>query len=585
MKLYKTKKATILLILIFSILSFSKVSANGQKGYIKLLDASTNGYGFLSISLYSILGTSSTISDYIVESISLEDYFQSTSHLALSYGLTERLDISTKLSFSYDTRAVGTDSLKFTLAEINNYELGFKYAFKNKGLLNMGAYFFVNLPVFDKLNDNFSDIANNGGYYYDHRNFSDELLYNNKIGGGAKLLTAIGNDKFNFMLNTGYVLRYSTDLPDIFTLGAGFDARTSKYTKLFMEYDAEYELNLTHRNLFPQRLGGGLRHNFGEYYYLTYGGYGGLNEESPKWQAFVGFSMTKLVVSLDADKDGITDKLDKCPKDPEDFDGFEDKDGCPEDDNDKDGVKDLADKCPNIPEDLDGYEDADGCPEDDNDKDGIKDVDDKCPNEPEDMDGYEDLDGCPELDNDDDGIPDATDKCPNEPEDLDGYEDQDGCPEFDNDQDGIKDTLDKCPNQAETLNGFEDEDGCPDAIILKKDERIVLDNIYFKTGKAELTTGSFPTLNKVKRIFIDNPNIVIQIEGHTDSQGSAAYNLKLSQKRAEAVFRYLIEQLYIERSHIKAVGFGEEIPVASNKSREGRAKNRRIEFRVISNSP
>ena len=571
--------------LVLSSLSFSKVSINGQKGYIKLLDASTNGYGFLSISLNSVFGSSSTISDNIVSSISLSDYFQTTSHFGLSYGLTERLDISTKLSFAYDTRAIGTDSLKFTLAEINNYELGFKYTFKNKGLLKFGAYFFVNLPVYDKLDKNFSDIANNGGYYYDHRNFSDELLYNNKISGGAKLLTAIGNDKFNFMLNTGYILRYSTNLPDVFTLGVGFDSRTSKYTKLFFEYDAEYELNLTHRNLFPQRLGGGLRHELGEFYYLTYGGFGGLNEESPKWQAFVGFSTTRLVVSLDADKDGITDKLDKCPKIPEDFDGFEDLDGCPEDDNDKDGVKDIADKCPNIAEDLDGFEDEDGCPEDDNDKDGIKDVDDKCPNEPEDMDGYEDMDGCPELDNDEDGILDATDKCPNEPEDLDGFEDQDGCPEFDNDKDGIKDTLDKCPNQAESLNGFEDEDGCPDAIILKKDERIVLDNIYFKTGKAELTTNSFPTLNKVKRIFVDNPNIVIQIEGHTDSQGSAKYNLKLSQARAEAVYTYLIEQLHIARSHIKAVGFGEEIPVASNKSKEGRAKNRRIEFRVISNSP
>jgi len=437
----------------------------------------------------------------------------------------------------------------------------------------------VDLPVFDELEDDFYE---NDGYVYHQRNFSDELLYNDKASGGAKLLTAIGNDKFAFMLNTGYILRYSTHLPDLFTLGAGFDARTSKYTKMFLEYDAEYELNMTHRNLFPQRLGGGLRHNFGENWYLTYGGFGGLNQESPKWQAFIGLSMTKLVVSLDADKDGITDKLDRCPKVPEDFDGFEDEDGCPEDDNDKDGVKDLVDKCPNIAEDLDGYEDEDGCPEDDNDKDGIKDVDDKCPNEPEDMDDYEDLDGCPELDNDNDTILDVDDKCPNEPEDLDGFEDQDGCPEFDNDQDGIKDALDKCPNQAETLNGFEDEDGCPDAIILKKDERIVLDNIYFKTGKAELTTNSFPTLNKVKRIFIDNPNIVIQIEGHTDSQGSAKYNLKLSQARAESVYRYLIEQLCIPQRQLTAVGFGEEKPIADNKKKEGRAKNRRIEFRVMS---
>ncbi|MFA7124280.1 MAG: OmpA family protein, partial [Candidatus Delongbacteria bacterium] len=260
----------------------------------------------------------------------------------------------------------------------------------------------------------------------------------------------------------------------------------------------------------------------------------------------------------------------------------EDGDGCPEADNDGDGIDDHLDNCPLVPEDLDGFEDEDGCPDPDNDGDGIEDSVDKCPNEPEDFDGFEDQDGCPESDNDGDGIPDNLDKCPNEPEDFDAWDDADGCPEFDNDGDGIQDSMDKCPNDAETFNGFEDEDGCPDAVILKKDERIILNNIYFKLGSAELEFESFETLNSVKRIFLDNPGIVIQIEGHTDSQGSDEYNLKLSQLRAESVSNYLTDSLGISRSQLTSVGFGESKPIASNKTSKGRAQNRRIEFRVIS---
>jgi OmpA-OmpF porin, OOP family len=102
------------------------------------------------------------------------------------------------------------------------------------------------------------------------------------------------------------------------------------------------------------------------------------------------------VVDKDTDGDGILDKDDKCPNDPEDKDGFQDEDGCPDLDNDGDGILDKDDKCPNDPEDKDGFEDEDGCPDPDNDGDGILDAQDKCPNEPETVNGYQDEDGCPD---------------------------------------------------------------------------------------------------------------------------------------------------------------------------------------------
>ena len=143
-------------------------------------------------------------------------------------------------------------------------------------------------------------------------------------------------------------------------------------------------------------------------------------------------------------------------------------------DSDGDGIGDADDACPSNPEDYDGFQDEDGCPDYDNDKDGIVDEKDKCPNDPEDKDGFQDDDGCPDLDNDNDGIPDRKDKCPNEPENINGFEDDDGCPDIldntmrvmDNDKDGIPNYLDKCPDQAETFNGFQDDDGCPDSVLV-----------------------------------------------------------------------------------------------------------------------
>ncbi len=118
----------------------------------------------------------------------------------------------------------------------------------------------------------------------------------------------------------------------------------------------------------------------------------------PTWSAQINIGWNGLLMdpSRDRDKDGIPDRIDKCPNEPEDRDGFEDSDGCPDYDNDLDGVFDMFDKCPNDPEDKDGFEDRDGCPDYDNDKDGIPDSIDKCPNQPEDLDGFQDADGCPD---------------------------------------------------------------------------------------------------------------------------------------------------------------------------------------------
>ena len=152
------------------------------------------------------------------------------------------------------------------------------------------------------------------------------------------------------------------------------------------------------------------------------------NNNDIYFTGMVGISFSPFV-EIDSDGDGILDENDACPNQPEDFDGFEDTDGCPDLDNDGDGIPDVQDQCPDIAEDFDNFLDSDGCPEVDNDLDGIPDIDDKCPDQPEDFDGYLDDDGCPDLDNDGDGIPDTKDICPNQPENYNGFEDNDGCPD------------------------------------------------------------------------------------------------------------------------------------------------------------
>jgi len=282
----------------------------------------------------------------------------------------------------------------------------------------------------------------------------------------------------------------------------------------------------------------------------------------------------------DRDGDGIMDNVDQCPDDPEDKDGFEDEDGCPDFDNDQDGIPDVEDKCPNVP----GPADNQGCPVMDRDNDGIPDNIDKCPDEPEDKDNFEDEDGCPDLDNDKDGILDASDKCPNDPEDKDQFQDEDGCPDPDNDGDGILDPEDKCPNEPGPPDSPQGK-GCPRKYSLVKINREkkrieIKQKVHFATGKWRILPRSYGLLNQVAQVLKDFPKMKVSVEGHTDSRGSDAFNQKLSENRAASVKDYLINR-GIDPERLRSVGYGEGKPIASNRTRRGRAANRRVEFNIV----
>ena len=319
--------------------------------------------------------------------------------------------------------------------------------------------------------------------------------------------------------------------------------------------------------------------------FLSLGGGTGLDHgqgANPDLRAFISIVFEPNIG--DRDGDGIKDDVDKCPDDPEDFDGFEDADGCPDPDNDRDGIPDVDDKCPNIPGPP-----PDGCPKhavNDRDGDGIPDDVDKCPDDPEDFDGFQDADGCPDPDNDQDGIPDVDDLCPNDPEDKDGFEDADGCPDPDNDKDGIPDKDDKCPNEPETFNGFQDADGCPDRgrVIVTDTSIEILDMVYFEYDKAIIKKESYPILDAVAATLQGNPSIaLVEVQGHTDERGDDAYNLDLSDRRAHSVRQYLIDKGVAE-GRLTAQGYGETQPLDRRHNEAAWAKNRRVAFLILKRS-
>jgi len=260
-------------------------------------------------------------------------------------------------------------------------------------------------------------------------------------------------------------------------------------------------------------------------------------------------------------------------------------------DRDGDGYPDTDDACPDQPETWNGYDDNDGCPDDpDTDNDRVPDSHDSCLLEPEDHDGYLDDDGCPDLDNDADGIPDSVDKCPNQAEDIDGWQDEDGCPDPDNDSDTVLDLDDFCPNTPGPPGG--DRPGCPkknQLVVVTASEIRILQQIQFSTGKATIVpppkSNSFKILDAVVDILKEYPKVSLEVQGHTDNVGDNAFNMKLSQARADTVRRYLIGH-GVASTRLVSKGYGPTQPIVPNSSDTNRAVNRRVQFiRTESRTP
>ncbi|MFA7403709.1 MAG: OmpA family protein [Pelobacteraceae bacterium] len=277
-------------------------------------------------------------------------------------------------------------------------------------------------------------------------------------------------------------------------------------------------------------------------------------------------------VEHDSDGDGVSDSLDKCPGTPAGV--AVGKEGCPLD-SDRDGVADYLDKCPGTPAGVSVG--ANGCPVD-SDKDGVADYLDKCPATPAGV--AVGADGCP-LDSDGDGVADTLDKCPGTPAGVKVY--TNGCP-VDSDQDGVADYLDKCPG---TPPGEKvDMNGCTVVAVVPAHVKAAAAKrfcskpavlaINFESDKTDIKPQYHDELKTVGDFLSYFPNAKGEISGYTDSTSSPAHNQKLSEQRAESVEKYISKTFKVNPGRIATKGYGEAKPVASNKTKAGRAKNRRI---------
>jgi OmpA-OmpF porin, OOP family len=176
------------------------------------------------------------------------------------------------------------------------------------------------------------------------------------------------------------------------------------------------------------------------------------------------------------------------------------------------------------------------------------------------------------------------DACPDLPEDFDGIEDEDGCPEGDKDKDGVLDYQDRCPNEAETINGFKDDDGCKDEgpakIVIEDGKITILETIRFELNSSKIDRSSYGIMDQIALTFRAHDEIQrIEIGGHTDSTGPHAFNVRLSRERARSVRQYLLGR-GIPPGRLGATGYGPDQPLADNNTEEGRAINRRVEFKA-----
>ena len=239
-------------------------------------------------------------------------------------------------------------------------------------------------------------------------------------------------------------------------------------------------------------------------------------------------------------------------------------------DTDEDGILDKVDGCPKEA----GPAENNGCPWPDTDADGTLDKDDACVNEA----GPVENKGCPWKDSDGDTLLDNVDACPQ----TAGPVENKGCPWPDTDADGTLDKDDKCPTVAGPVENF----GCPVVKPKEIKEEVTKKineyskTILFDTGKATIKAESFESLDAIVTVLNEYETANFRIEGHTDSSGLKASNLKLSKERAASVKNYLVSK-GIKEDRLTSEGFGSAKPIASNKTVAGRNLNRRVEINLV----
>lgn len=307
---------------------------------------------------------------------------------------------------------------------------------------------------------------------------------------------------------------------------------------------------------------------------------------APVWRTLLGIEWAPPLPKEvpDRDKDSIPDQDDGCPDEAGPSNSNPTLNGCPvreqgPTDRDGDGVEDGKDACPDTRGVPSNDPSTNGCPPD-RDNDGVVDSEDACPDVRGVKTGDPKTNGCP-ADRDRDGVLDSDDACP----DTAGVRTSDpktnGCPlDTDRDKDGVPNDVDACPDQPGPTSPDPKKNGCP-KVIVGGDTITIMEQPKFDTGRANIKPESNAILDEVAKVLKDHPEIkLVKVEGHTDNVGNAAANKKLSKDRADAVVTWL-SMHGIDKGRLTSEGIGQDRPIGSNNTDDGRAQNRRVEFHII----
>ena len=491
------------------------------------------------------------------ESTQLVDQ-QLTGHLVFSLGLWDRLVIFAGLPYHFILRGDDLTGTGFA-PQLSQRGDGLGDAYLGTRIRILGKDdSLIQLAVQGTLNINTASLADDNNFY---RGGPDSKPY---LGGHPEVLATFNiGERIHLSANLGYRIRENGQIANLqlgdeltYGLGGIFEVINNKLDVIVEGYGRTGLADGTGSNGFAKReespieVLGGVKYHHKDG--LSVGAGGGLGVQrgygAPDFRVFGMLAYTMPdgppppPPVVDTDGDGLMDDVDQCPNDPEDIDTFQDEDGCPDPDNDADGILDVNDGAPMDPEDKDGFQDEDGVPDPDNDGDGVLDTDDQCPDEA-------------------------------------GEPANNGCPDPDRDGDGVPDRIDNCPDEA----GESDNQGCKkkQLVEIKEDKLEILEKVYFRTNSSSIRSRSFALLNNVADVLNNHPEItMVRVEGHTDERGSVKYNMKLSQRRAESVVKYLIKRK-VAAERLRAEGFGPTRPVKPGATtKEEHAANRRVEFNI-----
>lgn len=396
-------------------------------------------------------------------------------------------------------------------------------------------------------------------------------------------------------LNVGSEFRPATEVLETeqgpmlrYGAGLGVLIGSAKRLQVSAEYSGGFVYDQADEHTLNGELLGGVRYRIVEDVELGAGAGPGLSSGigTPDFRgvfmlAYTPMQKPPLSMPPDRDVDGVLDSVDACPDEPGPHRTDPATNGCPIRDRDGDGVLDEVDACP----DERGFPHEDpaknGCPKPaDRDGDGVPDDIDACPDTKGVASDDAEKNGCP-PDRDGDGISDDDDACPDVKGVASDVPENNGCPP-DTDGDGFRDDQDACPFEKGPDNADPSKRGCPTMVRVTDKEIEIMQQVLFDTARATIKPESFPLLDEVAGVLKDHPEIVqVRVEGHTDSRGARAFNMRLSQDRANSVMKALVER-GIEAGRLTAQGYGPTVPIGDNATEEGRQQNRRVQFTILS---